>query len=119
MQISWKECLRNSFKNFRRHSSRKVAKRASLSTGISPLPSKQKLSVIDQQSTHGPNEKQCVGKFGVIKTENTVCVDDRDVSFQINATFYQRRCWISEVHPQISEVMEQFPALQNAQFVSR
>ena len=97
--------MRSSFKNFRRDPLKGLKKSSSRNMGA-----------IDQQPQHLPT------KHGDLKETGTVAMEvpestTEDPS-QMNATFYERRCWISERHPQICEVMEKFPALHTVEFVS-
>ena len=74
------------------------------------------MGAMDQHPQH------LLTKHGDPKETRTVAMEvlksTTDDPSQMNATFYERRRWISERHPQICEVMEKFPALHTVEFVS-
>ena len=94
-----------SIRNFRRRLRQRLKKSSS-----------RKMGAINQQPQHHPTKHSDPGETGTVTMEVPKSTTN-DLS-QLNATFYERRRWISERHPQICEVMEKFPALHTVEFVS-
>lgn len=118
IQGSWKQSLRNSFKNFRRDHPLDGScqpERKKKDTSLQP-PSKRQKTCTNEQVTEDEYEAAVKDLQDEWK-KGRKGRNQGKIKELMETTLHNRRCWIIEERPLVSQVISKFPALKQSRMV--